>query len=180
VDADADMPGHPRDRQRQQGLLPEMRDGVIEQSGQQPRDRLAIPLASPIAVGPATDGPVGLAPRLGQLAAELEAAGYRARAVATAGAALAVDLDRVGLVISDLGLPDLDGRILVEKLKARRDLKAIALSGYGTEADVQASEAAGFDQRLTKPVEMAVLWARSIASARSSRSCARPPSESVG
>jgi signal transduction histidine kinase len=87
----------------------------------------------------------------------LESEGYRARAVATATAALAIDLERVGIVISDLGLPDLDGRILVEKLKAKRDLKAIALSGYGTEADVQSSEAAGFDQHLTKPVEMAAL-----------------------
>jgi DNA-binding response OmpR family regulator len=91
------------------------------------------------------------------LVAALESEGYRARAVATANAALALDLEGTGIVISDLGLPDLDGRVLVEKLKAKHDLKAIALSGYGTEADVQASEAAGFDQHLTKPVEMAVL-----------------------
>jgi hypothetical protein len=91
------------------------------------------------------------------LLAVLEAEGYQARAVNTAQAALAVDLERVGLVISDLGLPDLDGRILIEKLKAKRDLKAIALSGYGTEADVLSSEAAGFDQHLTKPVDVHVL-----------------------
>lgn len=87
----------------------------------------------------------------------LEAEGYRARAVPTARAALAADLDRVGIVISDLGLPDLDGRQLVEQLKAKHDLKAIALSGYGTEADVRSSVAAGFDQHLTKPVEMDAL-----------------------
>jgi PAS domain S-box-containing protein len=91
------------------------------------------------------------------LIAVLESEGYRARAVSTASAALAVDLERVGIVISDLGLPDLDGRLLIEQLKAKRHLKAIALSGYGTEADVQSSQAAGFDLHLTKPVEMEAL-----------------------
>jgi PAS domain S-box-containing protein len=87
----------------------------------------------------------------------LEAEGYRVRTVATAGAALDANIDNVDLVISDIGLPDLDGRALLGKLKSKRDVKAIALSGYGTEADVQASEAAGFDRHLTKPVEMNVL-----------------------
>lgn len=87
----------------------------------------------------------------------LQSEGYRVRTVSTAHAALAADLDNVRVVISDLGLPDLDGRLLVEKLKANHDLKAIALSGYGTEADVRSSQAAGFDQHLTKPVEVEVL-----------------------
>jgi two-component system CheB/CheR fusion protein len=87
----------------------------------------------------------------------LASEGYHARAVATAREALAADLEHVQVVISDLGLPDLDGRLLVERLKAKHHLKAIALSGYGTEADVLSSQAAGFDHHLTKPVEMDVL-----------------------
>jgi signal transduction histidine kinase/CheY-like chemotaxis protein len=87
----------------------------------------------------------------------LEGEGYRVRTVASAGEALAADLADVALVISDLGLPDLDGRVLIERLKSKGDVKAIALSGYGTEADVRASEAAGFERHLTKPVEMSVL-----------------------
>jgi two-component system CheB/CheR fusion protein len=87
----------------------------------------------------------------------LASEGYHARAVATAREALAADLEHVQVVISDLGLPDLDGRLLVERLKSKYHLKAIALSGYGTEADVLSSQAAGFDQHLTKPVEMDVL-----------------------
>jgi CheY-like chemotaxis protein len=87
----------------------------------------------------------------------LASEGYHARAVATAREALAANLDHVQVVISDLGLPDLDGRLLVERLKSKYHLKAIALSGYGTEADVLSSQAAGFDQHLTKPVEMDVL-----------------------
>ena len=91
------------------------------------------------------------------LVSVLESEGYRVRTAATAGDALAANLDTVDLIISDIGLPDLDGRALLEKLKSKRDVKAIALSGYGTEADVRASEAAGFDRHLTKPVEMHVL-----------------------
>ncbi|HVV52139.1 MAG TPA: response regulator, partial [Polyangia bacterium] len=87
----------------------------------------------------------------------LAAEGYVAHAVNTAGAALAENLDKIGVVISDIGLPDLDGRTLIGRLKSKHALKAIALSGYGTEADIQASHVAGFDQHLTKPIEMETL-----------------------
>jgi CheY-like chemotaxis protein len=71
----------------------------------------------------------------------------------TAGAALSLDLEKVSMLISDIGLPDLDGRELLRRLRAKGDVKAIALSGYGTEADMRASEEAGFLRHLTKPVE---------------------------
>ena len=38
-------------------------------------------------------------------------------------------------------------------LKATRPLPGVALSGYGTEADVRASKEAGFSAHLTKPVD---------------------------
>jgi hypothetical protein len=57
------------------------------------------------------------------------------------------------VLVSDLGLPDGDGRELVEQLAARGPLRAIALSGYGGEDDVAASLAAGFEAHLVKPVE---------------------------
>ncbi len=91
------------------------------------------------------------------LSSVLESQGYRVKLAATANAALATELDDVRVIISDIGLPDLDGRLLLRKLKSKRPLKAIALSGYGTEADILASQAAGFDQHLTKPVEMEIL-----------------------
>jgi CheY-like chemotaxis protein len=61
------------------------------------------------------------------------------------------------VLISDLGLPDGSGRELAERLAAAGPIRAIALSGYGGEADVAASRAAGFRAHLVKPVEPARL-----------------------
>jgi CheY-like chemotaxis protein len=59
------------------------------------------------------------------------------------------------LLISDIGLPDGTGLDLVRQLRATRPgLPAIALSGYGTDDDVQRSLAAGFSQHLTKPINL--------------------------
>jgi signal transduction histidine kinase/CheY-like chemotaxis protein len=79
--------------------------------------------------------------------------GYEVEQAASAAAALTVDLDRIDLVVSDLGLPDRSGHDLLRELRSRRRLPAIALSGYGTEADVRASLDAGFSVHLTKPVD---------------------------
>jgi two-component system CheB/CheR fusion protein len=61
------------------------------------------------------------------------------------------------LVISDLGLPDGSGLDLMREVCRQRRVKGIALSGYGTEEDVQRSIAAGFAAHLTKPVPMSTL-----------------------
>jgi signal transduction histidine kinase/ActR/RegA family two-component response regulator len=64
------------------------------------------------------------------------------------------------LVISDLGLPDESGLVLMQKLRAlRADVPAICMSGYGAESDRQACEMAGFREHLTKPVDMQQLHA---------------------
>ena len=55
--------------------------------------------------------------------------------------------------MSDIGLPGMDGRELMRTLKATHSLPGVALSGYGTEADVRASKEAGFSAHLTKPVD---------------------------
>jgi DNA-binding response OmpR family regulator len=90
-------------------------------------------------------------------------------------------LENVQLVISDIGLPDLDGRQLLGRLKSKQPLKAIALSGYGTEADVRASREAGFERHLTKPVEMGVLLEAveiALSAPRQGAHRSRPPSSS--
>ena len=61
---------------------------------------------------------------------------------------------RFDALISDIGLPDGDGYNLVSKAKRIQPLKAIALSGYGTEEDVRRSLEAGFDYHATKPVDL--------------------------
>ena len=61
------------------------------------------------------------------------------------------------LLISDLGLPDGDGRALMSALRDRYGFPGIALSGYGMEEDVEKSRVAGFREHLTKPVKIAEL-----------------------
>ncbi len=56
------------------------------------------------------------------------------------------------LVISDIGLPDRSGYELMQELRATKDLRGIALSGFGMENDVSKAREAGFSQHLTKPI----------------------------
>jgi signal transduction histidine kinase/CheY-like chemotaxis protein len=62
-------------------------------------------------------------------------------------------------VISDIGLPEQDGCVLMKQLRDRYGLKGIALTGYGTQDDIASSEAAGFVAHLTKPVSISTLEA---------------------
>lgn len=61
------------------------------------------------------------------------------------------------VVISDIGLPDGDGYDLMSVIRERYGWPGVALSGYGMEADVRKSNAAGFAAHLIKPVELAQL-----------------------
>jgi len=61
------------------------------------------------------------------------------------------------LLLSDVGLPDGTGLELVQQLRQVRPMPAIALSGFGSEADVQRSLGAGFLLHLTKPVNFRAL-----------------------
>jgi CheY-like chemotaxis protein len=63
------------------------------------------------------------------------------------------------LLLSDISLPDGDGWELLRYLTAagRRPCRAIAISGRRAAEDLERSKAAGFDQHLSKPAELAVL-----------------------
>ncbi len=61
------------------------------------------------------------------------------------------------LVISDIGLPDLSGVELMRQLRTLRGWRGIALSGYGMDADIRESLAAGFHAHLVKPLQMDVV-----------------------
>src|SRR5262249_30291549 len=64
---------------------------------------------------------------------------------------------RPDVVLSDLGLPGLDGFAVARALRDDPDtaaLRLIALSGYGTEEDRRRCLEAGFDLHLTKPIDL--------------------------
>ena len=84
----------------------------------------------------------------------LEHAGYRVAHASSIAAAreLAAKLP-VDLLISDVGLPDGSGLDLMRELRNDRALTGIALSGFGMQADLAASRAAGFIEHFTKPVD---------------------------
>ena len=59
------------------------------------------------------------------------------------------------LVITDIGLPDIDGYEVARRLHAdpaTRDVPLIALTGYGQLGDKEAAKRAGFAAHLVKPV----------------------------
>jgi two-component system CheB/CheR fusion protein len=58
------------------------------------------------------------------------------------------------VIVSDIGLPDGDGYTLIRELRRDLSTPAIALSGYGMDEDVRRSREAGFDDHLTKPVDI--------------------------
>lgn len=95
----------------------------------------------------------------------LERSGYRvACATRIAEAMQEVEAARKAgwpfdLLISDLGLPDGDGRELMRQLRALDGPPGIAISGYGMEADVESSRSAGFREHLTKPIQIGDLKA---------------------
>lgn len=61
--------------------------------------------------------------------------------------------DQPDLGLVDIGLPDLDGYEVARALRARlgRELRLVALTGYGQDADRRRSAEAGFDAHLVKP-----------------------------
>src|SRR5207253_11084992 len=60
------------------------------------------------------------------------------------------------LLLSDIALPDGDGRDLMRHLGAR-GIPGIAISGYGTAKDREEYKRAGFAESLVKPVDVGEL-----------------------
>jgi len=58
--------------------------------------------------------------------------------------------------IFDIGMPDLNGYELAERIRHEAwggKMLLIAVTGWGQEADKRRALAAGFDHHLTKPIE---------------------------
>jgi CheY-like chemotaxis protein len=62
------------------------------------------------------------------------------------------------VIVSDIALPDGTGYALVwEAKRKQRTLKAIAISGYNSPADVAIGKSSGFDYHLSKPFDCHLL-----------------------
>ena len=73
--------------------------------------------------------------------------------VAAGLAAMETADGKLDLLISDLGLPDGSGHDLMRHLRGQGNaIPGIALSGFGTPADIENSKAAGFSEHLVKPI----------------------------
>lgn len=68
---------------------------------------------------------------------------------------------RPEIVCLDIGLPILDGYEVAERLRERRgsDLRLLAMTGYGRDADRERADRAGFDEYFVKPVAVELLEA---------------------
>ena len=58
------------------------------------------------------------------------------------------------VVLCDIGLPDGSGYEVVLQAKRKGPIKAVAITGFGTEEDLRRSKEAGFDFHLVKPVDL--------------------------
>lgn len=58
------------------------------------------------------------------------------------------------ILLSDIGLPDGTGLELLKRIRAVRNVPALALSGFGMDEDIERSQQAGFADHLTKPVSI--------------------------
>ena len=64
---------------------------------------------------------------------------------------------RFDLLISDVGMPGMDGYQLINEVRQRNgidDIVAIAMTGYGRAGDVQRATEVGFDAHLSKPASV--------------------------
>jgi DNA-binding response OmpR family regulator len=87
--------------------------------------------------------------------------GHRVVRLATGGPALAAADDDIGLVVLDLGLPDVDGIEVCRRLRSARPALAILiLSARDQELDIVAGLDAGADDYLVKPFRLSELLAR--------------------
>ena len=86
-------------------------------------------------------------------------AGHRVTVAGTVGQgmkAVAEELD-LDVLVSDIGLPDGSGLDLMRYVRQTGGMPGIAVSGFGTQQDREASLAAGFAIHLTKPIQLSAL-----------------------
>ncbi|HEU4933894.1 MAG TPA: response regulator, partial [Pyrinomonadaceae bacterium] len=88
--------------------------------------------------------------------------GANVTTAASASEALARAVDkRPHIIISDIGMPEVDGYQLLEQLRilpGLGDVPAIAISGYASEEDRERALAAGYLALVPKPIDVDTLF----------------------
>jgi CheY-like chemotaxis protein len=95
------------------------------------------------------------------LALVLKLSGHETASVYSAADALTHATEfKPDVVLLDIGLPGMNGYEVAQKMRelpGLRNVRLVAVTGYGRSDDRLRAREAGFDEHLTKPVEMAVL-----------------------
>ncbi|MCA1593012.1 MAG: PAS domain S-box protein [Acidobacteria bacterium] len=90
-----------------------------------------------------------------------ESRGFHATTCSTAEEALSIaQTASFDIIVSDIGLPQIDGYELIKRLRDvphLHDVPAVALTGYAAPKDAESALAAGYDMHIPKPVDPAVL-----------------------
>jgi CheY-like chemotaxis protein len=98
---------------------------------------------------------------LEMLQAIFERQGFETTLCETAAEALRIAASMwFDIIVSDIGLPQIDGYELLKRLRQMphlRETPAVALTGYATKKDAEAAHLAGFDLHIPKPVDPTVL-----------------------
>ena len=111
------------------------------------------------------------------LRTSLEAHGYEVRTAGNGGEAVEAAADESpDVVFLDLGLPDIDGTEVIQRIRSFSRVPIIVLSVRDRQGDKVAALDAGADDYVTKPFGMEELLARLRASLRRGRSDERAPS----
>ena len=108
----------------------------------------------------------------------LEASGYVVERAETAAEGLRLAAARApGLILLDLGLPDMDGQEVLKKLRASSAVPVVVLSARDREIEKVTALDNGADDYIEKPFSVAELLARIRAALRHARPAAGPASE---
>jgi PAS domain S-box-containing protein len=141
-------------------------------AGQGALFRVSLPLRTPeVAPGKAAEKPEPKGPHLmiveddqdtlEMLRDTLAVRGFRVTACESAAQTLEVaTANKVDLIISDIGMPEMDGFQMIKRLRqisGYEDVPAIALSGYASAKDARSALAAGFTAHASKPIDPAEL-----------------------
>ena len=68
-----------------------------------------------------------------------------------------LEVEEVDLLISDIGMPEMDGLTFIKAVRGTirgMNLPAIAVTGFGRQADIENALAAGFNSHVNKPVDV--------------------------